>query len=105
MHVVQFSIPSSRTTAHTSTATDYSSPNTELPVAGINNGDVTQGVTGSELEKLLATLTDEILKAPSLTNEQRTDALAHIPQFAFAFFVRSLRVRICKVEFIYNSAM
>ena len=30
---------------------------------------------------------------------------AHIPQFACAFFAKSLGESICKVEFIYNSAM
>jgi hypothetical protein len=44
----------------------------------MSSGDVTQGITSADLEKLLSTLTKQVLDATSLTQEQRNDALGDI---------------------------
>ena len=49
-----------------------------VAVAGINNGNITQGALPEDLGKLLAMLTDKIVNASDLNEEQRNDALGDV---------------------------
>lgn len=49
-----------------------------VAVTGINNGEIKQNAMPDDLGELLKVLTQKILEAPSLTPEQRNDALGDI---------------------------